>query len=114
MPMPDGSTVPIEHLSVDTGQETLGVFTCPSGKAKDQIKFMQEKAQGWIGRAKEGKLRRRGIWFLSDHQLWPKVGYGICSLSVPWCKLDGCLCNKWWQLVPIGGLFAQRLMSYVT
>ena len=104
VPMPNGSYAPIEHLSVDTAKETLGVFSCPSGKAKGQIKAMQTKAQEWIDRAKEGKLRRRDVWFLLEHQLWPKVGYGISSLSAPWKELDGCLRNKWWQIVPMGGL----------
>ena len=104
VPMPDGTQVPIEHLSVDSAKETLGVYSCPSGKATAQIKSMQTKAQGWIDRAKEGKLRRRDVWFLMDHQLWPKVGYGISSLSAPWKDLDGCLRTKWWQIVPMGGL----------
>ena len=87
VPMPGGSRVPIKHLSVDTAKETLGVFSCPSGKAGTQIKFMQDKAQSWVDRAKEGgKLRRRDVWFLLDHQLWPKVRYGlseqcICALK---------------------------------
>ena len=67
VPMPDGSSVPIEHLSVDTIKETLGVFSCPPGKADAHIKSMQKKAQEWIDRAKEGKLRRRDVWFLQDH-----------------------------------------------
>ena len=104
MPMPNGTSVPIEHLSVDTARETLGVFTCPSGQSKAQIKSMNEKAQGWLDRAKEGKLRRRDVWFLLDHQLWPKCGYGLCSLTAPWKELDGCMNNKWWQLAPLGGL----------
>ena len=49
-------------------------------------------------------MRRRDIWFLLDHQLWPKVSYGLCTLSAPWKELDGCLMNKWWQIVPMGGL----------
>ena len=104
VPMPDGACVPIEHLSVDTARETLGVFTCPSGQAKAQIKSMNDKAQGWLDRAKEGKLRRRDVWFLLEHQLWPKCGYGLCSLAAPWKELDGCMNNKWWQLLPLGGL----------
>jgi len=116
VPMPDGRSVPIEHLSVDAAHETLGVFTCPSGKANEQIKSMQQKAQDWLDRAKEGKLRRRDVWSLLDRQLWPKVGYGLCSLFAPWKDLDGCLNNKWWQLLPMGGLirtapWAMRDMS---
>ena len=63
---------------------------------------MQEKAQEWLDRAKEAKLRRRDVWFLLDHQLWPRVGYGLCSLSTEWKMLDDCLRQKWWQLVPLG------------
>ena len=106
--MPDGSMVPIKHLSVDEARETLGVFTCPSGKAKEQIKAMQTKAQKWLDRAKEGTLKRRDVWFLLDHQLWPKAGYGICSITAPWRELDGCMNNKWWQLVPMGGVDSYR------
>ena len=81
VPMPDGSYAPIAHLSVDTAKETLGVFSCPSGKGQGQIAAMKTKAQEWIDRAKEGKLRRQDIWFLLKHQLWPKVGYGISSIT---------------------------------
>ena len=69
-----------------------------------QLESMQEKTQEWIDRAKEGKLRRRDVWFLLDHQLWPKVGYGLCSVTAPWKELDDVLRIKWWQLVPMGGL----------
>jgi len=82
VPMPDGSMVPIKHLSVDTAKETLGVYTCPSGKAKAQIKAMQQKAQDWIDRAKEGKMRRRDIRFLLGHHCGQKSVMG-CARSLP-------------------------------
>jgi len=114
VPMPDGSTAPIEHLGLDEGKKTLGVITCPSGKLRprranekepnNQIDAMQDKAQEWVDRAKEGSLRRRDVWFLMDHQLWPKLGYGLCSLTAPWRDLDGCLKGKWHQIVPLGGV----------
>lgn len=84
VPMPDGSMVDIKHLAVTESRETLRVELCPSGSAKDFIKSMQTKAQKWIDRANEGsKLRRRDIWFPMDHQLYPKTGYGLCSVSAP-------------------------------
>ncbi len=61
VPMPDGSSAPIVHLSLDKAKETLGVFRCPSGKAEEQTKLMQTNEQEWIGRAKEGKLCRRDV-----------------------------------------------------
>ena len=39
-----------------------------------------------------------------DHQLWPKIGYGLCSVYAPLKELVRCLNNKWWQIVPLGGL----------
>ena len=105
VPMPNGTMVPIDHYGVDEGKETLGVYTCPSGKAKPQLDSMREKGQEWVDRAKEGgSLRRRDVWFLMDHQLWPKVGYGLCSVSAPWRELENCLKGQWWQIVPLGGV----------
>ena len=46
----------------------------------------------------------RYIWFLLDHQLWPRLGYGICSISAPRKKLRTCLKIVWWQLLPLGGV----------
>ena len=102
--MPDDSMVPIKHVSVDKARETLGVVTCPSGKAKKQIKAVQTKAQKWLDSSKEGKLRRCDVWLFLDHQLWSKAGHGPGSITGPWQELDGCMNHKWWQLVPMGGL----------
>ena len=92
--MSDGTRTPIEHLLVNKSKKTLGVFTCPSGCFLAQLESMQEKTQEWIARTKEGKLRRRDVWFLLDHQLWPKVGYGLCSVTAPWKELDDVLRTK--------------------
>ena len=48
VPMPDGSSVTIEHVAVGKSKETLGVHTCPSGKNMGALKAMQDKAQGWV------------------------------------------------------------------
>ena len=102
--MPYGSLVDIDHLSVDIAKETLGVFTCPSGDASAQFLSMLQKGQKCIDRAVESHLQRRDIWFLLDHQLWPRLGYGICSISAPWKKLETYLKRVWWQLLPLGGV----------
>ena len=48
VPLPDGSYVPIESVSVDTSKETLGVWSCPSGDSNKACEIMQEKGQEWI------------------------------------------------------------------
>ena len=104
VPLPGGLVEPIEHLSVTTSRETLGVFTCPAGTAHAQIEAMQTKAQEWIDRSAEGSLARKDVWFLLENQLWPKLRYGLCSVSAPWKQLEGCLRTKWHKIVPRGGL----------
>ena len=44
--MPDGTMSEIEHLSVGTAKETLGVFTCPSGFVGAQLLSMKKKGSG--------------------------------------------------------------------
>ena len=104
VPLPDGTSVPIRHLSVDQAEETLGVFSCPSGKQSELIKKMQTKADEWIGRAKESHLGRREIWFLVERQLWMGLKYGLCCHSSKWSVIEDVLHKQWNQLVPMGGI----------
>ena len=79
--MPDGNTAPIRHLGVDHAEETLGIYSCPSGKQSELIKKMQDKADEWIGRAKDSHLGRRDVWFLVECQLWVGLKHGLCCIS---------------------------------
>ena len=104
VPLPDGSFEQIEHASVDTVKETLGVFTCVSGKSDDANVEMAKKAQAWIDNAKNGKVQRRNLWFLLDASFWPKVSYGLnCNLS-SFEVLSECLQKQWYQILPMGGI----------
>ena len=78
VPMPNGSLVTIEHVAVGKSKETLGVHTLPSGGNKGALKSMQDKAQVWVEKSKNGKLNRRYLWFILENQFWPKVSYGLC------------------------------------
>ena len=104
VPMPDGTYAQIEHASVDTPKETLGVWTCPTGNASGALVGMKKKAQEWVDRAKEGHLKRRDIWFLVDNQFWPKVGYGLCSNTATFETLTTCLDKQYFELLPLGGI----------
>ena len=104
VPLPDGSQVPIESVSVDTEKETLGVWSCPSGNSTKAITSMKEKGQEWLDRAKESKLSRRDVWFLVDTQFWPKVSYGLCCNTSSLQQLTLCLKKQYWQLLPLGGV----------
>ena len=102
--IPDGSQVQIEHATVDTAKETLGVWTNLVGDSKVALEKMQNKADEWISRAKEGTLSRRNVWFLLDRQLCPRLGYGLIRNISHWHKLTACLKKQCLQLIPLGGV----------
>jgi len=72
---------------------------------------MQNKAQEWIDRAKEGNMMQRDIWFLTKHQLWPKVSYGLCSNPAKFADLETALQKQYFQLVPLGGIIWSAQVS---
>ena len=104
VPMPDGTMERIEHVPVDESRETLGVWSSPSGNNKAALQSMQTKAQEWLDRAKEGRMMRRDIWFLVQHQLWPKLHYGLGSNTASLKDLSLCLKKQYWQMMPLGGI----------
>ena len=98
---------PIKNLGVDVAKETLGVFVCPSDAADKQLDTIKSKAQEWTSRAEDSKLRQRDVWFLVDHQLWPQLSYGLCSVEAPWDRRTGeSSCKKVVQGLTLGRHFA--------
>ena len=57
--MPDGYSVCIEHVEVVKSKETLGVHTCPLGKNRGALESMQDKAQVWVAKARNGKVTKK-------------------------------------------------------
>jgi hypothetical protein len=104
VPMPDGTMASIDHLPVDQAKKTLGVWTSPVGDSDGAMVAMREKAQEWVDKAKEGKLRRRDVWFLLDCQFWPRVGYGLCCNMAEHARLEKCLDKQYYHLIPLGGV----------
>ena len=94
VPTVNGGSVPTEHLGVDVAKETLGVFVCPSSAVDKQLDTIKSKAQEWTSRAEDSKLRRRDVWFLVDHQLWPQLSHGLCSAEALWDVLEKVLVKK--------------------
>ena len=79
VPILDGYLVCIEHVVVGKSKDTLGVHTFPSGGNRGLLEAMHDKAQGFVGKVKNGKLKRRSLWFLLYKQLWTKVKYILCG-----------------------------------
>ena len=65
---------------------------------------MQDKAQGWVDKAKNGKLKRISVWFLLEKQFWPKVRNGLCGNTASFAQLEDFLQRQYWQIMPLGGI----------
>ncbi len=104
VPLEDGSFAEIQHLNIDTPTKTLGSMTAPTGSNVDAIKQMKDKFEGWLAQAMAGKLHRRNFWFLVDKQFWPKVGYGIGTISAPFKELEEGLMRIYYDMLSIGGV----------
>ena len=104
VPLPGDGRASIDHMSMQTAKETLGVLSCPSGAATPALQSLRAKASDWVARAQEGRPSRQDIWFLLECQLRPGLRYALeCNLA-SWRQLSDCLDKQWWQTLPLGGV----------
>ncbi len=66
VPLEDGTLATIEYLLLTAPTKTLGQMTCPTDCSDGAIAQMQEKAKGWVAKAKESKLHKGHLNFLLD------------------------------------------------
>ncbi len=99
VPLPRGKAAAIEHKSTDHAEKTLGTMTSPDGDSAGSIQMMQEKAQAWINAVRNGHLHRHNVWFSLKVQFWPRIGYGICSSTVTFHKLEYALHREYYQIL---------------
>ncbi len=83
---------------------SLGVITSPDGDSQAAIVMIQEKAQQWVNDVRNGHLHQHNVWFLLKVQLWPRIGYGICSSTATFKELSMALHPQYYQILPLGGI----------
>jgi hypothetical protein len=104
VPLEDGTFSKIEHLNIDTPTKMLGLMTALAGSNAGAINQMKDKAEAWLAQAQAGKLHKQNIWFLMDKQFWPKVGYGIGTVSATFQELVDGLIHTYYDMLLIGGV----------
>jgi hypothetical protein len=104
VPLEDGTLASIEHLPVTTPTKTLGQMKCPMGCSDEVIAQMQEKAKGWVAKAKESKLNKGNLNFLLDKQFWHGIFLGISSMCAPFEELEELLMQIYYEMVPLCGI----------
>ncbi len=90
VPLEDGMLTTIEHLPITAPTKTLGQMTCPTGSSDGAIAQMQEKAKGWVAKAKESKLHKGHLNFLLD--------------KAPFEELEECLMRIYYDMLPLCGI----------
>jgi hypothetical protein len=102
--LPDGSTEPIEHLSVDTPSATLGGTTCPSCNPTKANFALREKAIAWVNSARNSDLGPRDFHVSIYKKFWPKIKYGLCANTSSYEDLVTIMQKPYYWMSPIGCL----------
>ncbi len=105
---------PIAHNSIAHAEKTLGAMTSPDGSSRALIKMMQEKAQKWVNDVRNEHLHRRNVWFSLKAEFWPRIGYGLCSSTASFNKLDRALHRQYYQILPLGGVLCTTTVESKT
>ena len=81
IPLPDGTSAPIDQLPVDKSKKTLGIQTNPAGDCQSQLDVFHDALKKWTNRLSVGRLPARWGWVSYFQQLWPKLKYGLGTNS---------------------------------
>jgi hypothetical protein len=110
VPLPGAGRASINHKLVEHAEKTLGAMMLPNGNSNLAIEMMQEKAQQWINAVRNGHLHGRNVWFSLKVQIWPRIGYGLCSLTATLEELDRALPRQYYQILPLGRVVCMTLV----
>ena len=86
-------------------------MTSPNGKCELAIGMMQEKAQQWINAVRNKHPHCRNVWFSLKMQLWPWIGYGLCSSTATLKKLDMALHQQYYQILSLGRIVRTTMVQ---
>jgi hypothetical protein len=75
VPMLDGSLKEIKHLPFNKVIKALGSMTCPSRSSAAALDRMQQQGQEWVDKVLASMLSRQNLWFVTNCQFWPWLGY---------------------------------------
>ena len=80
IPLPDGSSTPIERKPLNHSAETLGVWNNPLNDPKVGLQELKKKGLGWVDCLRVRPLKQRDTWLSLTSQQYPKWSYGLSSL----------------------------------
>eukprot|EP00804_Cyclotella_cryptica_P003924 CCRYP_016117-RA/>CCRYP_016117-RA protein AED:0.75 eAED:0.75 QI:0/-1/0/1/-1/1/1/0/1178 len=113
VPLPDGSTAPIQQHSVATPSITLGGQTSPSGS--HSLSSIVQKSLDWAHSARNSNLRPREFHISVHRKFWPKIKYGLCANTSSLADLMHAMHRPYYWMTPLGGMnrSAKREIRYL-
>lgn len=109
IPQPNGDDVPIDILDPSDSREKLGVWTNPAGIWKKQREEMKDKGLDWTVALRSNHIPPRLAWNYLDHQLKPKMEWGLVAMSDDPAKLE-----EAYQKVHYQALSPLRVNQHIT
>jgi hypothetical protein len=78
---PDSTKSPIKQEEVTASKKTLGIHDSPAGGNKGHLSYIKDKATHWVTRMTNGHLPSHIAWVAYKHQLWPRLCYGLGTMT---------------------------------
>lgn len=103
IPLPDGSSAPIERKPLNYSEETLGVWNNPLNDPKVGLQELKKKGLDWVDCLRVRPLERRDTWLSITSQQYPKWSYGLSSLYAKPEALDKCIGSVYFHALPFLG-----------
>ena len=66
--------------------------------------MIQDKVQQLTNDIQNRHIHRWQVWFSLKVQFWPRIGYGLCSSTATFHKLEWALHSQYYQILPQGGV----------
>ena len=80
LPLPEGEAI-IEQFKVSHAVKSLGVWTSPSDSHATHLMHLHGKAVDWLSLMLNGHLPTSLSWMSFLQQLWPRLRYGLGTLT---------------------------------
>jgi hypothetical protein len=78
---PDGTKSPIKQETITDSKKMLGIHDSPVGGNAAHLSSIKDKASIWVQRMQNGHLPCHIAWTAYKHQMWPRLRYGLGTMT---------------------------------
>lgn len=88
IPQKSGVDAAVPLRCVTVAEETLGVWSCPSGDFGVHVSKKMEKGHLWVERLRRNRCPAADGWLGFRYSLMPKMTYGFAAITIPPDELE--------------------------